>query len=161
MRAFAAFLIVASATAGALVVVATAGEPPPRRQSAAPTATPPEPHRVRPRALLDRAPYLGVACDRASSTRCDRVGLAVWVRRDLDSLRGRVGHRAIALDYVGRGGSAAMFVGYLRPAGLRELGIPIHWEGAHAPSIRVRLWASDASRTTTTSTRVPLRAGWG
>jgi len=52
VRAFAAFLIVASTTAAALVVVATAGEP--RHPSAAPTPAP-ERH-LRAGALLARSP---------------------------------------------------------------------------------------------------------
>ena len=167
MRAFAAFLIVASATAAALAFVASTGEPrgaaaPPRQQSAAPPptrVTPPT--RVKPGAVLDRMPYLGVACGRANSTRCDRVGLAVWTRRDVDALRGSVRGRPIAMSYVGPGGSAAMFVGYLKAAGLRGLGVPPHWEGAERPSLRVRLWATKGGRTTTTTLHVPLQAGWG
>src|SRR2546429_277960 len=31
--------------------------------------------------LLARSPYLGVACPTANSIACDRVGLAVWLRR--------------------------------------------------------------------------------
>jgi hypothetical protein len=89
------------------------------------------------------------------------VGLAVWTRREVDSLRGRVGRRPIALEYVGRGGSGAMFVGYVKRAGLRKLHIPRRWKGANAPSVRVRLWAAEGRRTTTTTVRVPLHAGWG
>lgn len=160
MRAFAAFLIIASATAAALAFLATTAGPPP---AAAPPRQPmaAKPARVNPGALLDRMPYLGVACRRANSTRCDRVGLAVWTRRGVDTLRGSVRGRPVELSYVGPGGSAAMFVGYVRPAGLRALGVPPHWEGADRPSLRVRLWATKHRRTTTTILRVPLQAGWG
>ena len=159
MRAFAAFLIVASATAAALAFVAgTADAPPPAtpRAAAAPT-----PEHVRSRTLLDRAPYLGVACRRANSTRCDRVGLAVWTRSAPVALRGRIAGRPLDLRYVGPGGSGAMFVGYLQPAGLRELRLPMQWEGERRPSLRVRLWATRGGQETTTTVRVPLQAGWG
>ena len=165
MRAFAAFLIVASATAAALAFVAgTADAPPSHPRTAADTADAPPaatPEHVRPGALLDHAPYLGVACRRPDSTRCDRIGLAVWTRRDVDALRGSVGGRRLALRYVGPGGSAAMFVGYLHPAGLRDLRLPLHWEGRRRPSLRVRLWATLGGQEGTTTLRVPLQAGWG
>ena len=163
MRAFAAFLIVASATAAALAFVATTADPAPPGAPArpAPRATATPPGAVNPGALLDRAPYLGVACPRASSTRCDRIGVAIWTRHGVERLRARVGGRAIDLPYAGTASGVPMFVGYLDPAGLRSLRVPLRWDGDPPRSMRVRLWAERGDGTQTTTLRVPLHPGWG
>src|SRR5579875_2414127 len=45
---------------------------------------------VAPSAVFVRAPYLGVRCPLANSIRCDRVGLAIWLRRPAVRVRGTV-----------------------------------------------------------------------
>src|SRR5438067_7857763 len=45
-------------------------------------ASPPRVARfVAPSKVLAREPYMGVACSVPNSTRCDRFGLGVWVKR--------------------------------------------------------------------------------
>ena len=162
MRAFAAFLIVASATAAALAFVAGTGDPP---GAAAPRAAPAPPARADLR--LSRRPYLGVACRVANSIRCDRVGFAVWLRRPAGSVRAAIAGRRFALRYVQAPTRVRMYAGFLRPAGLADgpLRVPFSargkWFGEGAPIARVRVWIEAGGRTRETTVRVPLRAGWG
>jgi hypothetical protein len=162
VRAFAAFLIVASATAAALAFVASTGDPP---GAPTPRAAPAEP--VRADSLFARHPQLGVACHVPNSIRCDRVGFAVWLRRPADSVRAAIAGRRFALHYLQAPTRERMYTGFLRPAGLADgpLRVPFtargKWFGEGGPSARVRLWIEADGRTRATTVRVPLRAGWG
>ena len=166
MRAFAAFLIVAAGTAAALTVTATLGDttaPRPER----PVRAEPQPRPVRASTLLARRPYLGVSCRLPNSIRCDRVGLAVWLRRPADAVRAAIAGRRFRLDDPESSAPPRMHAGFLRPAGLADgpLRVPFtargKWYGEGAVSARVRIWVAAGGRTTTTTVRVPLRAGWG
>jgi hypothetical protein len=162
VRAFAAFLIVASATAAALAFVASTGDPP---GAATPRAAPEQP--VRARSLFVRHPQLGVACRVPNSIRCDRVGFAVWLRRPADSVRAAIAGRRFALRYQEAPTRERMYMGFLRPAGLADgpLRVPFtargKWFGEGSPSARVRVWIEADGRTRAATVRVPLRAGWG
>jgi hypothetical protein len=162
VRAFAAFLIVASATAAALAFVASTGDPP---GAASPPAAPEQPARAG--ALFARHPQLGVACRVPNSIRCDRVGFAVWLRRPADSVRAAIAGRRFALRYQRAPTRQRMYMGFLHPAGLADgpLRVPFsargRWYGEGGPSARVRVWIQADGRTRATTVRVPLRAGWG
>ena|SRR5215217_2125237 len=162
VRAFAAFLIVASATAAALALVARTDDAPP---SAAPRASAAQP--VRAEALFVKRPQLGVACRVPNSIRCDRVGFAVWLRRPVDAVDAAIAGRRFALRYQQAPTRERMYMGFLRPAGLADgpLRVPFgaggKWYGEGRVSARVRIWVRARGHTATTVVRVPLRAGWG
>jgi hypothetical protein len=165
VRAFAAFLIVASATAAALAFVATTGDPPGAAAPPRPAAAPGD--RVSPGTVLARRPFLGVSCREPNSIRCDRVGLAVWLRRPADSVRAAIAGRRFRLDDPDASVAPLMFAGFLRPAGLADgaLRVPFtargKWFGEGRPAARVRIWIDARGRTMTTALSVPLHAGWG
>jgi hypothetical protein len=138
---------------------------------AAPAAAAPA---VRPRTLLARTPSLGVACRVANSIACDRVGLAVWLRRPARAVTATVAGRRVQLDdraWSGpaRRGLRRMFAGFLHPAGLRDGPLRVvpdggrdRWTGRHPVRATVVVWVRDArGRIARTRVCVELRAGWG
>ena len=124
----------------------------------------------RPRKILRRAPYAGVACPRANSIACDRVGLAVWLGEPAAGVSARLDGRPVALGAAHLGGRPRTdWIGYLRPAGLLDGALRItpdrgrtHWEGAHPKRVRLVVDVlrrdGSAARTQTTA---PLSSGWG
>lgn len=69
---------------------------------------------------LARAPYLGVSCPgRPNWIGCDRVGLFIWLKRDVTGLTASIDGRRLPMRMV-RGGqpSQQTWEGFLRPAGL-------------------------------------------
>jgi hypothetical protein len=166
VRAFAAFLIVAGATAAVLVTAATIGDDTAHR-SAAPSSTPEQPVVRSARALFAQRPQLGVACRVPNSIRCDRVAFAVWLRRPVDAVSAAIAGRRFPLAYQQSVTPVRMYAGYLHPAGLADgpLRVPFTaggmWFGEGRVSARVRVWVEAGGRTATTVVRVPLRAGWG
>jgi hypothetical protein len=154
----------------ALVVAAAAAgiAAPPAAAPATPAPT------VPPRTLLARAPSLGVSCGEPNSIACDRVGVAVWLRRPARAVTATVGGRRVALDdraWSGpaRHGLRRMFVGFLHPAGLRDGPLAVvadggrdRWTGRHSVRATVVLWVRDArGRIARTRVCVDLRPGWG
>jgi hypothetical protein len=129
--------------------------------------------RPRPSLLaLTRLPHMGVACPKPNSIACDRVGLAVWLKRPTRHLDATIAGRKISMKTPGRfvSGRGTGWEGYLQPAGLKhgplevqpEPGTTDRWIGRKPVSATVRLTAtyrdgSSASRTV----RVELAAGWG
>jgi len=117
--------------------------------------------------LLAGDPYLGVSCAMPNSIACDRVGLAVWLKRPASRVTAEIDGRRFALDDPEASARPEMFAGYLQPAGLRDgdLRVPARagdrWFGAGDVSARVRLWVAAGGRTRTVRVEVPLRAGWG
>ena len=136
-------------------------------------AAPPARHAA-PQAVLSRAPYLGVACRVPNAFACDRVGLAVWLRRPARAVRARVGGRALRLDDRGWSGRAQrgrrrLFAAFLRPAGLLDGPLrvtaddgPGRYVGRRPVIARVELRVTDdAGATVLTGVRVRLAPGWG
>lgn len=124
-------------------------------------------------ALLSQAPYLGVSCSSPNSIRCDRVGLAVWLREPARSVRAEIGGRSFDLDdptWSGpaRDGLRRMFAGFLQPAGLRDGALAIpgestgRWIGNPPVSavVTIEVVTRDSSRE---RARVDTRLspGWG
>jgi hypothetical protein len=121
------------------------------------------------RRLLSREPDVGVACPRANSFACDRVGLALWLSVPARRVTATIDGRALALRPSRWRNKQAPWIGYLQPAGLLDGELQVtpdrgrdHWEGRHPKSARVvvRLTRPDGTRAVTRLT-VPLRAGWG
>jgi hypothetical protein len=118
---------------------------------------------------------MGVACQLPNSIACDRVGLAVWTRKPVRSIRATVGGRTFALDdkeWSGpqRNGLRRMFAGFLYRAGLRGTGLLAvqvenglnRWTGRRpvvAPVHFSIVFPNGTSRETRTS--VYLAPGWG
>lgn len=143
---------------------------------------------VPPSAVLARPPYMGVNCPVPNSIACDRVGLAVWLRRPATSVTATIAGARLALntgnqltDSLGRRSRA--FDGYLQPAGIvsrlrvrpvsrnvlaiqdghtRVIAGPKMWFGEGEPSARVQLTIRYGSgQIVVTHLRVSLNAGWG
>jgi hypothetical protein len=122
-------------------------------------------------ALLARSPYLGVACPRANSIRCDRLGLAVWLARPATAVSATIVGRPLRLHRgwaAGHGTRA--WTGYLQPAGLLADG-PLRitpdrgrffWQGSHPKRVRVEVRVHSPGGAVRVRSRcVWLAAGWG
>jgi hypothetical protein len=143
---------------------------------------------VRPSAVLSKSPYMGVSCPVANSIACDRVGLAVWLKRPAVSVTATIAGARLSLDNPDHLVSASApsghaFDGYLWPAGIvsrlhvrPDNGNVISashggtqvtvthrmWFGEGDPSAVVRLAIQHrGGQTIITQLRVPLAAGWG
>lgn len=122
------------------------------------------------RRFLRRAPYLGVSCPQPNSIACDRVGLAVWLKRSAARVTAMVDGRALRLHAGGGGGRAPTYwEGSLQPAGMLQGLLMVtpdrgrhFWQGRHPKDSRVVIgihWPDGSSDHASLS--VPLRAGWG
>jgi hypothetical protein len=126
-------------------------------------------------ARLSYGPYLGVTCRRASSTRCDSVGIDLVLRREAIAVSATVAGRELRLRSPGlhTGVAGKDWVGYLGRVGLGRRGSPFH-AGSHGG--RRRIWAGyppvyvpvgleiaypGGRRVTGTLPRVSLSPGWG
>jgi hypothetical protein len=164
--------IVVAAIVGVTLTHAGAGNPARGRGLAAarPPAAVPASRASLP-AVLSQPPYIGVACHVPNLVNCDRVGLAVWLRRPAVSVDATIAGRPLALDdptWSGpaRDGHRTLFAGFLQPAGLARLGVRAdatgRWYGAGAPSPAVRLSIDyGRGRHATTDLSVLVTAGWG
>jgi hypothetical protein len=125
-------------------------------------------------AVLAQAPYMGVACVMPNWIGCDRIGLAVWLRRPALAVSANVDGSPFDLNDArwsgqARGGRRTMFAGFLQPAGLttriavRPLPFTIdRWLGSNAPTPTVLLKITYAPRNIVrTHVTVTLKAGWG
>jgi len=177
-----AAVVAAAASVG--IVIATAGSGPSSGGLAQP-----RPIVVASSAVLSRAPYMGVSCPVANSIACDRVGLAVWLKRPAMSVTATIAGAPLTLKYRGdlvyKGdGPRSAFAGFLQPAGIvsrmrvkptagnvvyRSHG---HWRVAvrqqmwfgegNVPPTSVRLMIHDPDgRTVITHVNVNLSPGWG
>jgi len=138
-------------------------------------------------AVLSRPPYMGVRCPGANSIACDRVGLAVWLKRPAVSVTATIAGVPLVLnhrdEFLWPGDRPhTSFDGFLQPAGivsrlhvrpvdgsemrrLRHRGIPVRgqtWlgEGNAGGPVRLTIHEPDG-RTFVTHVRVVLRPGWG
>jgi hypothetical protein len=139
--------------------------------------------------VLSKSPYLGVSCPIANSIACDRVGLAVWLRRPAVSVTATIAGTPLALNQHGPQPDhlplpRREFYGYLQPARIvsrlhirpvmgNEI-ITKHghtrvvvrrqmWFGegnARSPLIRLTVHYPDG-QTIITQRRVGLATGWG
>ncbi len=128
---------------------------------------------------------MGVACPQPNAIACDRVGLAIWLKRPAISVNATIAGQPLKLDWFGEETRIAShkprtaFDGYLQPAGLTtrlhvkptegpsidpvcgcQVG-PI-WYGANAPDPIVQLQIEYPNHTrVVTQLHVGLAAGWG
>jgi hypothetical protein len=117
--------------------------------------------------LLSQAPYVGVSCRRASSIACDRVGVAVWLKRPAVGVTTTIaGQRLPLRPPRSREG---WWEGFLQPAGLLHGALRVtpdrgryYWQGTHPRDVHVVVAITRASGgTDRTSVTIPLSAGWG
>ena len=169
-------------TAGA-IVIATVGQRSPSGSSV------PAPTVVAASTVLSRPPYMGVRCPGANSIRCDRVGLAVWLKRPAGSVTATIAGAPLVLnhhdDFLWPGDRPhTEFDGSLQPAGivsrlhvhvvpvhgklarqLRHDGVPVGrqaWFGEGSAGAPVQLTIHETDRRTViTHVYVGLRPGWG
>jgi hypothetical protein len=167
-------IIAVAAVLGVIGLLASTTSPvsPPHPVSTG-IAAPPGTVIVAPAAVFAQDPYMGVRCPAANSITCDRVGLALWLRRPALAVTATINGRALAMNRFGDqlvapGRLRTEFDGYLQPAGLRtSLGVrPISgtdlWEGDPTPYPMVWLLIDYGSgHPALTHVRVPLAAGWG
>ena len=120
-----------------------------------------------------QAPYMGIACRLPHWIACDRIGVAVWLRRPATVTAMIAGQRFTlddpAWSYVARHGDLYMYAGFLKSTGLSSrLGVAPSskgnnsWLGANPPSPLVRFRIDyRTGRIVSTEQHVYLSAGWG
>lgn len=126
-----------------------------------------------PSAVFSQDPYMGVACHVPNSVACDRVGLAVWLRRPAIAVSATIAGAPLKLNDPQwsspiRDGRRTMFAGFLQPAGLTtrlhvipESKTPV-WLGNNAPTPLVRFRIDYGhGQIVATQANVWLSAGWG
>lgn len=125
-------------------------------------------------ASLIRGPRLGVACPRAGSIRCDRVGIDLVLRRAASAVTATVAGRVLRLRPAGGDGAAGRrWTGDLVRAGLDRPGSPLYvspqggrrriW-GGYPPvfvSVRLEIAHPRGGRATGIVPRVSLEPGRG
>ncbi len=119
---------------------------------------------------LRRDPQLGVACSKANSIACDRVGVGVWLKQPAKRVTATINGRALLLHAGGLGGRGPRYwEGYLKPAGLIRGPLKVtpdrgryYWQGTHPKDARVLIAIRRADGSTDrSSVTVALAAGWG
>lgn len=141
------------------------------------------------RLSLERKPYLAVSCPRPNEFACDRVGLAIWLRKPATQLTAIVNGRPLAMhlpcwkDANGRDcGSycreqgvrrdqpcGTYYEGFLHRAGVVDGSLKVrpdrgrdHWIGTRPPLGDVRIFARYPNgRTAAARAKVRLSPGWG
>ena len=141
------------------------------------------------RLSLERKPYLAVSCPRPNEFACDRVGLAIWLRKPAARLAATVNGRRLAMhspcwkDANGRGcGSycreqgvrrdqpcGTYYEGFLHRAGVVDGPLQVQpdrgrdrWIGSRPPLGDVRIFARYRDgRTAGVRVKVRLSPGWG
>jgi hypothetical protein len=124
--------------------------------------------------MFTREPDVGLACHVPNWIACDRVGLAVWLRRPAVSVSATIAGSPLKLgdrtwSGPARNGKRTMFAGFLHPAGLLSGALKVHpdrgryyWIGSHPLFATVRVTAFfGGGQTASSSTRVQVRPGWG
>jgi hypothetical protein len=168
-RVFLAGTIFAAIAAGLAVDLGGSDRSPGPGRSAPRAAATPSGLRS-PREVFSRPPYLGVACGMPNLVVCDRVGLAVWLRRPAVAVRATIAGRPVKLDDPGwsgpiHDGRRRLFAGFLQPAGVAGQVTPNAaglWFGTGAPSPTIRVWIGHGhGRVVSTQTTAQLSAGWG
>jgi hypothetical protein len=118
------------------------------------------------RRLLAREPYMGVSCGIPNSVACDRIGLAVWLRRPARRVVAHIDGRRLPLDdpewSLPTDPRGPMFAGFLQPAGLTDHDGPLGVPGPRYEGVPPRAaWVEFEIDGNRTGLVVPLHAGWG
>ena len=144
---------------------------------------------VPPSAVLSRPPYMGVSCPVANSIACDRVGLAVWLKRPAVSVTASIAGARLTLDGSDMQSSVPRaprraFDGYVQPAGIVSrlhvrpvAGDVVYSKHGHVHvALRHQMWYGEGNtapapvqltiqevdgRSVITHVDVSLSAGWG
>jgi len=160
------------ACAGAGLIYAIAG----RSSTSAPSAGIPEPAGTVAQpasAVFSKPPYMGVICPVPNSIACDRIGLAIWLKRPARSVTASINGRLLMMnrfgdELVSSTRPRKAFDGYLQPAGttttmhVRPVRGTHLWLGTPTPFESVWLLIDYGSGNYVAAhTRVPLEAGWG
>jgi hypothetical protein len=172
-RSRAAALVTIGALGAATVLLVRGGahRPPAPRSSA---HQPQQIAAVAPSVLLAEEPYMGVSCRIPNSIACDRVGLAVRLRRPAISVSATIAGSALSLNDPAWSGPSrnarrSDFSGFLQPAGMLNGPLKLrpdrgryYWIGSHPRSARVQIVVNFGSRRMVqTTATVELHAGWG
>jgi hypothetical protein len=133
-----------------------AGDPPARATATRSGAAPERASR-----LLSRAPYVGVSCRSANSIACDRVGVAVWLKRPAVRVTATIAGQRLRLRPPRS--RESWWQGFLQPAGMID-GAPrvTPDRGTHPRDVHLGIAVTRASADThRTSMTVSLHPGWG
>ena len=139
-----------------------AGDPPARATATRSGVAPARASRV-----LSRAPYVGVSCRRANSIACNRVGVAVWLKRPAVGVTATIEGRRLRLRPPRS--REGWWEGFLQPAGMLDGALRVtpdrgryYWQGTHPRDVHVVVAITRAiADTDRTSVTVSLRPGWG
>ena len=105
-------------------------------------------------------PYVGVACRYSNSTRCGRIGIAVWFRHPPSSVDALLGKTAVTLRNTSRGGRVFTYIGYVHLSAA-ALGIPSFWTGVPIRYFTLQVAARRGTTAERRTFRVQLHPGWG
>jgi len=169
-------VVVLPIAVGVIALIVAAGrDGPSTRRSSRSGSGPAAMKAESPHAVFAQTPYMGVACHIPNSITCDRVGLAVWLRRPATVTATIAAATPIRLDaphwtYFVRdhGQDLYVYAGFLQPAHITRLGLvpeskwTSSWFGTNAPSPFVRFRVDyGRGNIVTTQEHVFLSAGWG
>lgn len=127
------------------------------------------------RLAVTYGPYIGVRCRQANSTRCERIGIDIVLKKPVVHVSAWIAGRRISLTTPGLhdGVRGKDWVGFLANAGLAKKGSPLYihpngrnsgiWGGnppVYVP-IRVAVTYADGHRRSGTFPHVFLSPGWG
>jgi hypothetical protein len=112
---------------------------------------------------------VGVACHTPNSIACDRVGVAVWLRRPAARVAVTVNGLGVRLRLTSRGSGSGWWEGFLQPAGLLDGPLRVtpdhgryYWQGFHPRNVHVVVKITRAvGNVDRASATVPLGPGWG
>ena len=106
--------------------------------------------------------YVGVACPKANSILCGRVGIAVWPTGTVDSLQAQIGRYAAQLHKVSDHYEGFVTVDDLRaaPFAIQASGAG-QWLGDPLASVGVRVTGSADGAPIDVSFQANVAAGWG
>jgi hypothetical protein len=104
---------------------------------------------------------MGVACKRAGTIGCDKVGLAVWLPKRAPVLVAWIAGRRLRLHRAGvAAGRPFAYHGFLRHAGLRSGPLAVRPGRRVRPLVRITATYPNGSSASIT-VRVGLSPGWG
>lgn len=110
---------------------------------------------------LAQPPYLGVSCPGANSTRCGRVGIAVWVKTRPSSIEAQIAGSNVRLTAPPLVRGRRYWQGFAH-LNLRQLGLPDTWFGTEPYKVlNLRLTIYYRTRVARGMLRVTLQPGWG
>ena len=110
-------------------------------------------------ALLRGRPVMGLTCEKALSVRCNRLGLAVWLKEPAAAVTARIGGRAVILG-TKAGGSGAYSRGLFWQALFSDEHAPAWADLSASIPVRIRVM-SRSGRVSKTRVFVNVSEGYG